>query len=100
MVMAGEQHVDAGVGDRVERQLLRPIGSPTSPVSPTGSANNGWWVTSTRSALGSARAKVSRMNAICSWLMRPSLKVSDRAVLMPSTPTPGSSWNGHKSSSM
>ena len=31
------------------------------------------------------RAKVSRMNSTCSSLIRPSLKVNDRAVLIPST---------------
>ena len=36
------------------------------------------------------------MNSTWSWLMRPSLKVSDRAVLIPSTATPGSSTNGHR----
>ena len=36
------------------------------------------------------------MNSTCSSLIRPSLKVSERAVLMPSTATPGSSMNGHR----
>jgi 3',5'-cyclic AMP phosphodiesterase CpdA len=46
------------------------------------------------------RANVSRMNLTWSWLMRPSLNVSDRAVLMPRTAMPGSSTNGQSVSSM
>ena len=42
-----------------------------------------------RHVFGSMRAKVSRMKAICSSLILPSLKVSERAVLMPSTAAVG-----------
>jgi hypothetical protein len=39
VIMPGQQQVDPGLGDRVERQLLRPIALPSSGPSPTGSAN-------------------------------------------------------------
>ena len=51
-------------------------------------------------AVDRSGAKVSRMNLTCSSLTLPSLKVSERAVLMPSTATPGSSMKGHRVSSM
>ena len=44
MGVPGEQHVDARLLDRVERQLL-PADRRARPRSPTGSANSGWWVT-------------------------------------------------------
>ena len=72
-MMARKQHVDTGVRRRIQRQLARPAARFTSPVSPTGNANRGWCVTSTRSDFGSVRSKVSRMNC--------QLLVADPAVL-------------------
>ncbi len=46
-------------------------------------------MTRIRTASLGVRAKVSRMNSTWSALMRPSLNVNERAVLMPSTATPG-----------
>ena len=57
-------------------------------------------MTSTRERSRGAREKVSRMNSTWSSLIRPSLNVSERAVLIPSTASPGSSRNGHRVSSM
>ncbi len=96
--VAGEQHVHSGVRDRVERQLL----AADRPLDLLADLEREQRVMGDEDShrLRTVRAKVSRMNSTWSWLIRPSLKVSDRAVLTPSTATPGSSTNGHRLSSM
>ena len=96
--MARKQQVDSRLGNRVERQFAA-TGGASGPCLATGSASNGWWVTRILTVFSSDRSKVRRIKSIWSWLIRPSLNVSDRAVLIPRIATPSSSWNGHKLSS-
>ena len=99
MIVAGEHHVDARLFDRVEREFLAPdrsldlLADLEREQRMMGDEHPHRYGVDTR-------AKVSRMNATWSLLIRPSLKVSDRAVLIPSTASPGSSMNGHRLSSM
>ena len=97
MIVPGQQQVDPRVGDRVQRQLLPP--DRLAQFGPVADRKREQRMVRDQDPrrVGRARANVSRMKATCSSLIRPSLKVSERAVLIPSTAAPGSSWKGHSS---
>ena len=90
--MPGKQQIDPRIGNRVQRQFL--VADRLAQFGPVADRQREQGMMRDQDARHVGRApcaKLSRICAICSSLMRPSLKVSERAVLIPSTAASGNS---------